>query len=103
MPSAKNPSSENRSSRRKRDKYKMMPRRLPEKLLQIRTAADLTQAKMIEIINPGETGYSRARISQYEKGIRIPSLIEVLNYARFARVPVETLLDDNLDLPRTIS
>lgn len=74
--------------------------RLPEKLRGIRFDNGLTQGKMLIIINPTESDESnRARVSQYENGVRVPSLIEIYNYARFAGVTVETLLNDNLDLP----
>ena len=55
---------------------------------------------MLIIINPTETDEgNRARVSQYEAGIRVPSLVEIYNYARFAGISVETLLNDALDLP----
>ncbi len=58
---------------------------------------------MLLIINPNETlENNRARVSQYERSERVPSLVETYNYARFAGVPVEALLDDAIDLPATI-
>ncbi len=58
---------------------------------------------MLLIINPNETlEKNRARVSQYERSERVPSLVETYNYARFAGVPVEALLDDAIDLPATI-
>ncbi len=78
----------------------LSPLRLPEKLRRIRLDNGLTQGKMLLIINPTESDEgNRARVSQYENGARVPSLIEIYNYARFAGVTVETLLNDNLDLP----
>jgi DNA-binding XRE family transcriptional regulator len=38
-------------------------------------------------------------ITRYEKGVREPAMIVVLKYARLAKVPVETLIDDEMDLP----
>ena len=38
-------------------------------------------------------------ISAYERGTREPDLITLLRYARVARVNVERLIDDELDLP----
>lgn len=74
--------------------------RLPEKLRRIRLDNGLTQGKMLLIINPTESDEgNRARVSQYENNSRVPSLIEIYNYARFAGVTVETLLNDNLNLP----
>lgn len=86
-------------SRKKRNTYKLFPVRLPEKLLQIRKKNHLRQDQMLAIINPNEPIENRARISQYENGMRIPSLIEVYNYAQFAKVSMEILVNDELDLP----
>lgn len=80
----------------------LSPTRLGAKLKQIRLDHQLTQGKMLIIVNPTEfTEGNRARISQYENGWRVPSPVEIYNYARFAGVSVEMLLDDNLDLPST--
>ncbi len=78
----------------------LAPARLGEKLKSIRARYDLTQGKMLLIVNPTELDEgNRARVSQYENGLRVPSLVETYNYARFAGVPLETLLNDDLDLP----
>jgi transcriptional regulator with XRE-family HTH domain len=79
---------------------KLVPARLAGKLRQIRLNHNLTQAKMLVIVNPLETADNRARVSQYEKGTRIPSLVEIYNYAKFAGVAIEYLVNDDLDLPR---
>jgi DNA-binding XRE family transcriptional regulator len=39
------------------------------------------------------------RLSEFESGRREPNLMLILQYARLAKVPVENLIDDNLDLP----
>jgi len=41
----------------------------------------------------------RASISGYERGEREPPLPVLLAYARLAKVSVERLIDDELDLP----
>lgn len=80
----------------------LAPSRLGEKLRRIRDDYDLTQGKMLLIVNPTEfCETNRARISQYENGTRVPSLIELYNYAGFAGVTMETLINDELDLPAT--
>jgi hypothetical protein len=38
------------------------------------------------------------RVSEYESGRREPNLMLLLQYARLAKMPVENLIDDNLDL-----
>lgn len=74
------------------------PKRLAEKLLEIRTHLGLSQSEMLRRIGADETGH-RNFISDYERGVREPSLLQVLAYARAAGVPVEVLIDDELDLP----
>lgn len=79
---------------------KLTPARLADKLRRIRLRHSRTQEQMIVIVNPDEhDGKNRARISQYERNLRIPSLIELYNYARFAGIPAEILLSDDFDLP----
>jgi len=80
---------------------KLSPVRLGDKLRRIRAFHGLTQGAMLMIINPDETDENnRARVSQYERGTRIPSLIEVYNYAKYINAPLEILLNDSMDLPR---
>lgn len=78
---------------------RLHPARLADKLRRIRAYHKLTQSSMLLVINPSESENNRARVSQYEAGTRIPSLVEAYNYARFAQIPLEILLNDNLDLP----
>jgi transcriptional regulator with XRE-family HTH domain len=42
---------------------------------------------------------SREDISKYERGIREPSLLVLLEYAHAANVIVDVLINDELDLP----
>lgn len=86
-----------------RNRKKLSPTRLAEKLLTIRRALGTTQTKMLLIINPIEqSGNNRARVSQYELSERVPSLVEVQNYADAVKIGVEMLTNDNLDLPLSI-
>jgi hypothetical protein len=39
------------------------------------------------------------RVSEYESGRRDPNLMVLLRYARLANVSVESLIDDELELP----
>lgn len=73
------------------------PKLLAEKLLEIRTHLGLSQSEMLRRIGAEETGH-RNFISDYERGVREPSLLQVLAYARAAGVPVEVLIDDELNL-----
>ena len=74
------------------------PRRLAEKLLNIRTALGLSQNEMIKRLRLTEV-LTQSRISGYELGTREPSLPTLLQYARAAGVCVDVLIDDELDLP----
>jgi transcriptional regulator with XRE-family HTH domain len=74
------------------------PARLAEKLLSIRVGLDLSQNGMSRRM--GFTNeLSQAEISMFERGIRVPPLPVLLEYARAANVYVEVLIDDSLDLP----
>jgi transcriptional regulator with XRE-family HTH domain len=74
------------------------PERLAEKLLQIRLALGLSQTEMLKRLRL-EEGMKYARISEYELGIREPSLLTLLEYSRVAGVHMEVLADDEMDLP----
>lgn len=74
------------------------PKRLGEKLLHIRTYLDLSQTGMLERLGAPE-GLLGTSISAYERGAREPPLLVLLKYAKVARVSVEVLIDDNLNLP----
>ena len=39
-----------------------------------------------------------ARVSEYENGKRVPSLMVTLAYARLGKIPMESLADDDVDL-----
>jgi transcriptional regulator with XRE-family HTH domain len=74
------------------------PARLPEKLLQIRLALDLSQGGMLYQLGLHEK-LSRTSVSAYELGTSEPPLPVLLDYARMANVWVDVLIDDELDLP----
>jgi transcriptional regulator with XRE-family HTH domain len=74
------------------------PKRLPEKLLEIRMALGLSQNGMVRCLGLTEE-LSQEYISGFERGIREPSFTVVLQYARAAGVWMDVLIDDGLDLP----
>lgn len=77
------------------------PERLAEKLRQIRLALGLTQSAMVNRLRVEDlTDYTR--ISGFETGIREPTLLILLQYARIANVAMEVLADDELDLPANL-
>ena len=77
------------------------PERLAEKLQRIRLALELSQTEVLRRLGL-EDVIQYARISEYETGIREPSLMTLLQYARLAGVHMEVLVDDELDLPERL-
>ncbi len=77
------------------------PKRLPEKLLQIRESLGLSQNEMLLRLGLQEKLY-RTAISGYELGTSEPSLLTVLQYARVAGICTDVLLDDEADLPERL-
>lgn len=78
---------------------RIIPARLGEKLKAIRESLGLTTEELIIKLNCPEVSLHRASITQYEKGRREPHLIVLLHYARLSRLSVDSLIDDELDLP----
>jgi transcriptional regulator with XRE-family HTH domain len=74
------------------------PKRLGEKLLQIRTALGLSQNGMLKILGMPK-GLLGTSISAYERDMREPPLLILLEYGRIAGVCVDVLLDDRSELP----
>ena len=77
-------------------KPRQRPKRLGEKLLQIRLSFGLSQNEMIMRLGAEVT---QNTLSSYELGNREPSMLILLSYARAAGVSMEVLADDELDLP----
>jgi hypothetical protein len=80
---------------------RLKPERLPEKLLRIRLALDLSQSQMVKHLDLDDFIYP-SNISGYETGEREPPLPIVLRYARAANVWADVLIDDELDLPENL-
>ena len=84
-------------------KAREKPRRLAEKLLQIRNTIDggISQDEMV--MRLGLSGeIDRTYISKWESAIIEPSLRVLLRYGDVAGVILDTLADDNLELPRKL-
>jgi transcriptional regulator with XRE-family HTH domain len=77
------------------------PERLGEKLRKIRLSLNLSQTEMLRHLET-EDLIAYTQISQYETGRREPPLTILLQYARVAGIPVEVLIDDELDLPEKL-
>ena len=72
------------------------PRLLPQKLVLIRKHLNLSQSQIKESLHLSAA--ARPRVSEYENGKRTPPLEVVLGYSRLARVPMESLVDDNISV-----
>ncbi len=72
------------------------PKKLNQKLLTIRNYLNMSQTQMAGALKL-KVHYSA--VSSYELGTREPDLLTLLRYARLAGVPMETLVDDDLNLP----
>ncbi|HST54149.1 MAG TPA: helix-turn-helix transcriptional regulator [Pyrinomonadaceae bacterium] len=77
------------------------PERLAEKLRRVRLALGLSQDELLKRLE-AEDQIDSARISGFETGLREPSLMILLRYARLACVNMEVLADDELDLPEKL-
>ncbi|HYY95994.1 MAG TPA: helix-turn-helix transcriptional regulator [Pyrinomonadaceae bacterium] len=75
---------------------RLKPKRLAQKLVQIRTTLGLSQNELIREL---QVDLTQNRISEYETDKGEPPLPVLLRYARLAGVCVDVLIDDELDLP----
>jgi transcriptional regulator with XRE-family HTH domain len=75
------------------------PKRLGEKLLQIREALGLSQKEMAKRLAK-RTGFkiTNTHVSHYERDSAEPFLETTLAYARVGKVTFEQIVDDDLDL-----
>lgn len=78
------------------------PKRLAEKLTEIRNRLDLNQSQIFKRLGKTHSKIYASHISSYELGTREPPLDVLLQYARIAGVPVEVLIDDEIDLPKDL-
>lgn len=67
---------------------------LAAKLLAIRRSLGLSQNEMARLLPTLKGG--GARLSEFEKGRRVPNLPVLLAYARAANVSLENLVDDDV-------
>jgi transcriptional regulator with XRE-family HTH domain len=72
------------------------PKRLAEKLLEIRTALDLSRSEMVRRLG---VEMPDRNISNFERDKSEPPLTVLLAYARVARVALEHIVDDEIELP----
>lgn len=77
------------------------PERLAEKLLNVRIALGDSQNGLIRRLGLTDE-LTQSDISAFERGTREPPLDILLKYSELARVWVNTLIDDAMDLPEDI-
>lgn len=74
------------------------PEFLAAKLLAIRKKLNLSQSEIAARLSDEKIQVKRTDITRYETGIREPSLVILLRYARLAGITMEILVDDEIDL-----
>ena len=79
-------------------KARLKPHRLAAKLLRIRKSLHLSQSEMLKRLG-FEERINYRRISEFELGYAEPPLPVLVQYARVARVHLEDIVDDELELP----
>ena len=77
------------------------PRRLAEKLLQIRQSLALSQSDLVKQMGVAQMIHY-TNISKYELDKNEPPLMILLAYAKVAQVHLEVIVDDQIDLPRKL-
>ena len=77
------------------------PKRLPEKLKQIRMELGLSQNEMIRRMGLEEE-LTREELSSFELGRRQPNLMTLWAYANAANIYVDALILDTVDLPESL-
>ena len=72
------------------------PLKLSEKLLAIRKRLQMSQTEMARAL---ELKVHYSAVSNFELGTREPDLLIVLRYARLAGISMETIVDDQMEIP----
>src|SRR5436853_4362583 len=83
-------------------KRRTQPKKLKIKLKTIRVEMEVSQQKMAELLKdyaPNEV-IVPGHISDFENGKREPSLPVLLAYSKLTGVSINTLADDELELPK---
>jgi transcriptional regulator with XRE-family HTH domain len=75
----------------------LRPKRLGEKLARIRQHFGLSQNELIRKLG-FQNVLLREEISSFERDVRVPPPLVLLEVARLANTPIENLLDDALEV-----
>lgn len=81
---------------------RFQPTKLAEKLTEIRNRLEMNQSQLFKHLGETKSTIYASYISGYEMGTREPPLDVLLRYARIAGVPVDVLIDDELELPKVL-
>ena len=73
------------------------PKRLAKKLLQIRLSLAMSQGEMVKRLGVQDLIHY-TNISKYELDKNEPPLAILLAYARVVEIPVEQIIDDEIEL-----
>ena len=68
---------------------------LAAKLRAVRKHLGLSQSQLAARLS---TAPHYGRVSEYERGRRVPSLLPLLDYARLGGIHIDDLVDDNTEL-----
>jgi len=71
------------------------PKKLGSKMREVRLRLEMTQEAVA-----AKLGTDSGAISRYERGLREPSLLELLAFSRMSGVEVEILIDDRMNLAK---
>lgn len=75
------------------------PKRMGEKVREIRARLGLTQGQMFTLLEAHGAKIHVGYIGLYEINERLPTYLVVLAYARAAKISTDYLIDDQLELP----
>ena len=73
------------------------PKHLAAKLLQIRQSLGLSQNELLKRMGM-QDHINYVFISKYELGKNEPDLMVLLAYSRVAKIPLENIIDDGIEL-----
>jgi transcriptional regulator with XRE-family HTH domain len=73
------------------------PKHLAKKLLQIRRSLGVSQGQLVRQLGV-QALIEHTTVSKYELNKNEPPLVILLAYARLAEIPVEQIIDDELEL-----
>jgi transcriptional regulator with XRE-family HTH domain len=71
------------------------PKKLGSKMREVRLRLDMTQEEVAKYLRTDS-----GAISRYERGLREPSLLEVLAFSKMSGVGMEVLVDDKIGLAK---